>query len=183
MSNQVNYQPGWIGLVAISGEVGAAIRFLQWLNSHPVDRWLDQEGNPNFEHAFVYLGNDMLIEAEPGGARIVNISEYENVDVYWCENIAATVPAGTLPKVATAAATFEGVPYSFLDYLELTGARLHLPVGLLRDDIAHMNHVICSQLAALSYREAGHDLFPGKWRDLVAPYDIWALDQQLSSIG
>lgn len=171
--------PGTIGLVNISGEAGKLIHFGQWLNSHPLDRWLSPECYPNIEHAFVLLPDRMLIEAEPGGARVVSIDEYTNVDVFWCTSIAERLTASELVAVAHTAALFEHTPYSFLGYAELSARRLHLPVSLLRDDMAHMNHVICSQLAALSYRDRGHDLFPGVWRDLIAPYDLWALEMSL----
>jgi hypothetical protein len=173
--------PGTIGLVNISGEVGKLIHLGQWLNSHPIDRWLSPEDYPNIEHSFVLLPDRMLIEAEPGGARIVSIDEYTNVDVFWCTSIAAQLTTAELADVAAAAATFKGRPYSFLDYVELFARRLHLPVWLLRWRIAALKHVICSQLAALAYHIAGHNLFPGTWRDLVAPYDLWALEMSLRS--
>lgn len=172
-------QPGTIGLVNISGEVGKLIHFGQWLNSHPLDRWLSPESYPQIEHAFVLLPDRMLIEAEPGGARVVSIDKYTSVDVFWCTAIAARLTADELAAVAHTAAWFEHTPYSFLGYAELFARRLHMPVGLLRDDLTASDHVICSQLAALSYRDQGHDLFPGVWRDLVAPYDLWSLEMSL----
>jgi hypothetical protein len=171
--------PGTIGLVNISGEVGKLIHVGQWLNSHPLDRWFDPENYPNIEHSFVLLPDRMVVEAEPGGARVVSIDEYTGVDVFWCTSIASRLTEAELASVASVAASFKGVPYSFLDYEELFARRLHLPVGLLRDDIAHLKHVICSQLCALSYRDQGYTLFPGTWRQLVAPYDLWALEMSL----
>lgn len=175
----IDVQPGTIGLVNISGEVGKLIHFGQWLNSHPLDRWFDPENYPQIEHAFVLLPDRMLIEAEPGGARVVSIDEYTNVDVFWCTSIAATLTIEELAAVAHVAAGFKGEGYSFLGYAELFARRLHLPVSLLRDEVANTGHVICSQLAAVAYRDQGHDLFPGVWRDLVAPYDLWALEMSL----
>jgi hypothetical protein len=173
--------PGTIGLVQISGEVGKLIGFGQWLETHAETFWFKREKNIlTWEHAFVYLGNGKLIEAEPGGARIVDISEYDGVNVYWCTNIANQYHADNLQHVADIARGFEHVPYSFLDYFALVAHRLHISVPGLRRYIESTKHLICSQLADKAYELAGDHLFTDlRWAGDVSPLDIYYADQAL----
>jgi hypothetical protein len=161
--------PGTIGLTQISGEVGKLIRIGQWLNGN---------GYANYQHAFVYLGNGELIEAEPGGARIRPVTEY--ADVYWCTNIAKQFHAGNLQHAADIARGFEGIGYSFIDYFALALHRFHVPIPLLRKYIESTKHQICSQLCDNAYEEAGLKLFHDKrWAGDVTPLGIYDLDQSL----
>lgn len=153
-------QPGDIGLVKIQGRVGALIRFGQWL---------DGDGFEDFEHAFVYLGDGELVEAEPGGARIVPLTEYAGWNIYWS--------TGKIPltdeqrqAICTGGREMEGVPYSFLDYFALALHRFKLPIPFLKNYIKSTKHVICSQLCDLVYSNAHVQLFnDGRWEGFVTP--------------
>lgn len=169
--------PGTIGLTAIAGEVGELIHLGQYLAETPIRDWLKENDLPRWEHAFVYLGDGQLIEAEPGGARIMPITEYGTV--YWCMSIAGRFSAEQLAGVADRAHTFEGTKYSFLDYFALAGRRLHLyPLyPLLRLRIESTRHVICSQLADAAYRLEGLSIFPDdRWAGDVMPMDLYRRD-------
>jgi hypothetical protein len=65
-------QPGDIGLTSITGPVGRLIQIGQWLNG---------DGLGPYEHAFIVLPDDQLIEAEPGGAHVAPLSEYDDREV------------------------------------------------------------------------------------------------------
>lgn len=174
--------PGTVGLTPIGGNTGKVIRFGQWIVSHPFARWFSKDTQPDYQHAFVYLGDGKLIEAEPGGARINDISEYANAEVYWCVNLAHQYTLEQLENVAEEAEKFAGTPYSFLDYFAIAARRLHIPVPGLRAYLNSTGHVICSQLATMAYLRAGLAIYPKSlWPGYVDPMDLYYLDQKFAS--
>lgn len=156
--------PGDFGLTQISGNVGRMIRVGQWLNG---------DGFANFEHAFLYIGNGQIVEAEPGGARLGNVNEYS--DIFWSSGkIPLTDAQRTL--IVHAACHQLGVPYSFADYFALAAHRLHIPAPNLRHFIADSGHQICSQQVDYCYQVAGVQLFKdGRWCGDVVPLDLYNL--------
>jgi hypothetical protein len=167
-------QPGMIGLTSIGGDVGKGIRIGQWLNGN---------GFSVYEHAFICLGDGKILEAEPGGSRVADITEYPADTVYWCENIYHKVLATecSVRFVTAAASRYTGIPYSFLDYLAIAAHRLHIPAPGLRSYIASTKHEICSALCDEFYRRVfGVVLVPGEWQGYVTPGGLWQLDRSLS---
>lgn len=149
-------QPGDIGLVRVHGTEGRLIRFGQWLNG---------DGYADIEHAFVHLGAGELLEAEPGGARISALGEYEPAAIVWLR-----CPAQYGTAVAAAARGMVGTPYSFADYGALAAHRLHIPAPGLRRYISDTGHLICSQLADEAARRGGWALYDdGHWPGYVTP--------------
>ena len=162
--------PGTIGLVPMGGYGGRLIRIGQALNG---------DGFEDFEHAFVGLGGGQVIEAEPGGARIVPMRD----DGVWgCEGIAGLL-AGTDPAViAVKARDLRGIPYSWADYAALAAHRLHLPVPGLRDYVKASGHLICSQLCDLLYQRLGARVFDDqRWNGYVTPAALYQRDLELRS--
>jgi uncharacterized protein YycO len=157
-------QPGDIGLTSITGPVGKLIRAGQWLNGDGFAPW---------EHAFIVLPGDQLIEAEPGGAQVAPLSEYDDREVLYVS------PAGLTPAqrkaICDCALKYKGVPYSFADYAALAAHRLHVPAPGLRSYIQSTGHQICSQLVDRAYLDAGVHLFNDKrWPGYVTPMAIAA---------
>lgn len=155
--------PGDIGVTSISGDVGKLITIGEWLNGNKDDK---------YDHAFIYVGNGQVVEAEPGkqGAWLGNVSAYMdgrplafstgklNID---------TVVSQTIVKLAL---ELVGTPYSFLDYLAIAAHRFHLPIPGLKNYVASSKHMICSQLCDYVYQEAGVKLFTdGRWDGYVTP--------------
>lgn len=161
--------PGMIGLTSISGDVGRAIELGEWLNGEGFQIW---------EHAFVLLPGGMILEAEPGGARIVPI-HYDTV--YWCSGIYKLLTLPVLESRVTATAQpFKGIKYSFLDYAALSAHRLHIPAPGLKDFIADNGHMICSQMADEFYLRLGAHVFTdGRWAGDVTPAGLYQRDLQL----
>lgn len=159
--------PGRIGLTHIHGDVGKMVEFGQYLNGNGFTAW---------EHAFMDLGDGTLIEAEPGGARIRALTEYDPRDVYWCDRIYGTVSYSQKIAAGFYGKTLEGTPYSFLDYYALATHRLHIPAPGLRSYLASSKHMICSQLVTHAYKLAGVDLFPYLWTGYVTPGMLYQLD-------
>jgi len=158
-------QPGDIGLTSIQGPVGTLIRAGQWANG---------DGFGMFEHAFVVLPGGRLIEAMPGGARIVPLTESDQQPVMYVAPPGLTYAQRVM--ICEMAETYEGIPYSFLDYAALAARRLHIPAPGLRRYIASTRHMICSQLADQAYADAGVHLFDdGRWPGYVTPGSLHEL--------
>lgn len=157
-------QPGDIGVTQITGDAGRLIRIGQWLNG---------DGFADFEHALVYLGNGQILEAEPGGARIAELTEYNERNIAWLR-----CPDQYRTAVTEAARSLEHVPYSAADYFAIAAHRLHLPIPGLRQYVRSSGHLICSALADRAADLGGWHLFAdGRWDGYVTPADIWHLIQ------
>ncbi|KJK59560.1 hypothetical protein UK12_03575 [Saccharothrix sp. ST-888] len=159
--------PGDFAVVRMSGRIGRLIRIGQWLNG---------DGFADFEHAFVYVGDGELVEAEPGGARLGPLTAYQGQPIRWS--------TGRFPlteeqrhAIVAAAHGFLGVPYSAADYFALAAHRFHLPIGLLiKAYVADSRHMICSQLVDQCYQDAGVHIFrDGRWPGYVTPADLATL--------
>lgn len=151
-------QAGDFGLVAIRGEAGRLIRIGQWLNG---------DGLGQYQHAFLVLDNGELVEAEPGGARIRPLTEYDDTNVIWSDWSLTDEQRGHLVAAGRA---LVGTPYSALDYFALATHRLHIPMPGLRRYVADSGHMICSQLVDEVYRRAGLSMFAdGRWPGYVTP--------------
>jgi hypothetical protein len=162
-------QVGMIGLTQISGQVGKTIKILQYLNG---------EGFHDWEHAFVMLPGGLILEAEPGGARIVPL-HYSSV--YWCTGIYKLLPpTTTATEISHVAESLKDIKYSFLDYAALSAHRLHIPAPHLRKYIGSTGHMICSQMADEMYIRLGAHIFTDKrWSGDVTPASLYTRDLQL----
>jgi hypothetical protein len=140
-------QQGDFGLVKINGDAGRLIRIGQALNG---------DGFDDYEHAFLYLGNSLIIEAEPGGARLNELA-YKNVK--WSTGIIPLTDKQRT-RIAIGGFEFEHVPYSAMDYFALASLRLKLLVTpALENYVKTSKHMICSQLVDAAYAKAGVQLF------------------------
>lgn len=162
-------EPGMIGLTRIAGNVGKGIELGQWLNGEGFEMW---------EHAFVLLPGNLILEAEPGGA-VIRPLHYDTV--YWCDGIYNLLPQPpNEQQLGIIANPLKGVPYSFLDYAALVTHRLHLPVPGLRDYIKSSGHMICSQMADAFYQRLGAHIFDDdRWNGDVTPAGLYKRDLQL----
>jgi cell wall-associated NlpC family hydrolase len=140
--------PGDVGLVSINGTVGKLIRLGQWLNG---------DGFSNYEHAFIYIGNGEIVEAQPGGAIRTNLSKYDGREILWSSGL-IDLTAQQRVTIVTLATNQIGTPYSFLDYFAIFTKRLHLPLPWISARVLNSKHLICSQLCAEDYDLAGSKL-------------------------
>lgn len=162
---------GTIGLASIAGDVGKGIEFGEWLNGEGFHVW---------EHAFLLLPGNKILEAEPGGAKIVDGVHYDQV--YWCTNIRKLLhPTITDSLIETTAEHLKGVPYSFLDYAALATHRLHVPGPWLKDYIESEKHMICSQLVDYAYELLGTQIFTdNRWTGFVTPASLYNQELELA---
>jgi hypothetical protein len=159
-------QPGDIFITTIHGQVGAGIglaedvlQLVEHVKKHMDTKW---------RHAGVYVGDGMVVEAEPGGARLAALSQYDTDPMLW-----VPCPEQYRTGVAAAARTLEGVPYSYLDYDAVTMHALHIPAPGLKGYIADSGHMMCSQLADHAALMGGWHLFDdGRWEGYVTPIDL-----------
>ncbi|GAA1259424.1 hypothetical protein GCM10009665_56900 [Kitasatospora nipponensis] len=149
------------------GGAGRLIRVGQWLNG---------DGFADFEHAFILVGGDQVVEAEPGGAHQAPLAEYDGRSIRWSSGLIKLTNDQRVAIVA-AARGYLNVPYSFLDYAALAAHRFHLPgSSLLKGYVADTRHQICSQLVDQCYHDAGVRLFDdGRWPGYVTPADLAGL--------
>jgi hypothetical protein len=162
--------PGDIGLTSISGWAGRGIR---------VGQWLVGDGFSRYEHAFVYVGSQKIIEAEPGGALLSDLKRYDPSRVMWLrcpQQYRLDVTRAALGYGPDPATGRKGVGYSWLDYAAIGERRFHVPTPGLEAYIRSSGHMICSQLADRSAMDGGWHLFEdGRWEGDVTPGDLWKL--------
>jgi cell wall-associated NlpC family hydrolase len=149
----------------VNGPVG-------WLIS--LGEWLLGDGFTRFDHAFIVLDGGRLIEAQPGGARIVPLSTYADRKVVFVAPAGLT--DGQRVLICAQAEAMVGTPYSFLDYAAIALHRFHIPAPGLRRFVSSTRHEICSALCDEVYRRAGVQLFAdGRWPGFCTPADLWNL--------
>ncbi|MCW2902434.1 MAG: hypothetical protein JWO67_4699 [Streptosporangiaceae bacterium] len=173
------YRPGSFFLTAIPGWSGFAIALGQTLARSP----------SRYSHAGIVLDADgTVLEAEPGGARIANLSEYAGRPLLICDGPVQQWMRNRAPwqsekgpewsedyirgAVVRAARKLVGVPYSALDYAALAALHLHLPSRWIRHRVETSGKAICSQLVDLCYQRAGIHL----WDDGRLPGDVMPAD-------
>ena len=121
-------------------------------------------------HAFVYVGNDNIVEGNPNGANLAGVEKYPNA--IWLDfGLTDTKRA----SVAAHARDCIGVKYNWLDdaaigVAKLLGRKTPHFIALRLSDRSHLQ---CSQLADQCYRDAGVHLFKdGRETGEVAPGDL-----------
>lgn len=158
--------PGDFAVTTVKGQVGFLISLGERLLG---SRW------GHWDHAFVYVGDGQLVEAEPGGARLAGLDEYQGRPLLWSTGRVELTDEQRASIVAAARARI-GTPYSALDYLAIAAHRFHLPIPGLRKYIASTGHEICSALVDRVYADAGVHLYAdGRWEGYVTPADLAAL--------
>lgn len=130
-------EPGDYACLSVGGDGGKLIQAGEWLNGDSFDQ---------YQHAFVYLGGMMVVEAEPGGAVAATIASYHPAgETLWSTGKIPLTPAQRT-AICKAARSYIGTPYSWLDYAAIAAHRFHLPVPGLRSYVASTGHMICSTL-------------------------------------
>ena len=169
LGGTVDVLPGDFAAVRLESPVGVAIRVGELLNG---------DGFRDYEHAIFYVGGpqDLILEAEPGGAQLVPY-HYDGSGVLWSsQNPKLGLTSMQRAAAVQVAESYKGVPYSFLDYAALAAHRLHIPAPDLRKFIASTGHMICSQLSDQCRFNIGSHLFAdGRWPGYVTPADLAAL--------
>jgi len=122
-----------------------------------------------YTHAFVYVGSGMVVQGEPGGAKLTTLTRALNGREVVYSKIFLAEPERT--EVIQAALNLVGTPYSFLDYLAIGASRL-LHIKALERYVGSTGHMICSQLVDECYSRAGIHLFPYRIPGDITPGDL-----------
>lgn len=175
-------QPGDFAAVRSHGDVGWAIRNAERLalNLHKHDLLPHMSKyDLNWEHAIFYLSqsDDSILEAMPGGARVVTY-HYSDQDVLWSTDNPRLALSFQQKSLANSQRKYKGVDYSFMDYLALATHTLGIPAPGLREGIASTGHMICSQLVDQCRLALVDHLFSdNRWPGYVDPLDLAILIQ------
>ena len=166
-------QRGDFAVVSAGGELGRLVRYAEQANgSGPY---------ADYQHAFIYIGDGEIIQAEPGGADYAQLTPHAKT--LWSTGKIAIGLPGTIgrlelsaeqrTRICDAARGYVGTKYSFLDYLALAMHRLHIRVPFLKWYVKWSGRMICSQLVDRCYLDAGIHLFDdGRWPGYVTPADL-----------
>lgn len=126
-------------------------------------------------HAFLYVGDGLIVEAQADGAVLSDVHKYDG-NVVWCPQWAAVEVDGE--KIAEAGRALIGTPYSYLGVAAIGVAKItgrHTPAWAQRR-LNDKGDLFCSQLVDEAYQRAGVHLFDdGRWNGAVAPSDLLAL--------
>jgi cell wall-associated NlpC family hydrolase len=122
-----------------------------------------------FTHAFVVVADGWVVQAEPGGARLVPLSSVVGGRDTLYSDLALTDEQRQVIRIK--ALRLAHTPYSYLDYLAIAARRL-FGVSFLERYVEDSGHMICSQLVDEVFREAGIELFPARIPGDVVPGDL-----------
>lgn len=155
-------QPGDYGVISTNGFVARAIQVATRSRQN---------------HAVIYIGNNTIIEAKPGGVVFSPLGEYAEVIWNFDDNLTDTQRGAILD----AAHSLIGTPYGYANIasLALLSFGIHQPCLERHADSAAT--MICSQLVAYCYDRAGIQLIPGKTDGQVTPGDL--AERILESVG
>ncbi len=151
---------GEFGVVRTNGWAGLGIRIIT---------------RSTVNHAFVYVGDGLIVEAQPAGARLAPASLYPGA--LWS---GPGLTAGRGEAIAAAARTLVGTPYSWVDCAAIGLADLfgwHVPYSV-RQRLNRRDRDMCSQLVDAADVLAGVALFAdGRMSGDVSPGDLLLLIQ------
>jgi uncharacterized protein YycO len=155
-------KPGDFAVVSAGGLPGRLVRLAELANG--------SGKYSGYEHAFIYIGDGQIIQAEPSGTAYGQLTPHGKT--LWSTGH-FDLTAEQRDKICDAARGYVGTPYSFLDYVALIFHHYRIPVPWLRRYIAATGHQICSQLVDSCYLAAGVHLYDdGRWRGYVTPADL-----------
>jgi cell wall-associated NlpC family hydrolase len=148
--------PGNYGVSHGSGMVGELIR-------HATESWAG--------HAFVYVGNGMIIEAAPPATRIAPAASHP--DAIW--NLHEPLTQAQRDKIVARAHALVGTPYDYGAYIGLALEILGIKSGKQLDPMFKRDSWRdCSADVADEYGFAGINLRAGlQYPNLITPADLY----------
>ncbi len=159
-------EPGDFAVCRMGGAAGRLVAIGEWLCG---DRFTQ------YQHALLYAGGNIIIEAEPGGARAVPMDKARYGGMLWSTG-AVPLTGTQRTAICLTARGYIGTPYSWADYMAIAAHRLHIPVPGLRAYMASTKTMICSQLCDRAYADAGVHLFAdNRFDGYVTPADLAAV--------
>lgn len=174
-----NPQPGDFFVTATSGNL--LDKFFAWCIRFGTESTVN--------HAGIYIGNGQIVEAVRS---VVRGTESEYPNAVWSNgmapkylyivpkwNYSVTLTEDQRQAIVSAAQSYVGRPYGYLDILAIGLAQKRFGSSVSRVSkwwwvkrIEKSKALICSQLVVEAYRAAGVDLAPGVPAGLVSPGDL-----------
>jgi uncharacterized protein YycO len=141
-------------------------------------RWIRIGTDSPVNHAVVYIGRGLVIEARPKGAGYAPLEQYARAR--WSSGVPAlALTAAQRAAIPSAAAKLVGTPYSWLDIAALSLATFGLRWRWVNERIERTDRLICSQLADRLRQAVGNHLFTdGRISCEVTPGDLLGLIEQ-----
>lgn len=122
--------------------------------------WLIRMGTrSHFNHAFVVIDGERIIEADPGGARWARLSDYGTDGMVFAPDVLSDEQRTALARKAEA---LLGTPYGWTDIVRLSLRCLGLNWSWLTRKADNEAAMICSQLVAACGAAAGVDWLCGR---------------------
>lgn len=142
------------------------------VRTHGFYPWLIRTGTRSkFDHAFVVCDGGRIIEAEPSGARLADISEYDGYDVLY--NTGEPLTDVQREALVNEALTLLGTPYGWTDIVRLALRTLGIQWSWLTRRADDERAMICSQIVARCGEAAGVDWNCGREAPAaVTPADL-----------
>ena len=134
---------GQVMLISTSGKIGRLVQFMD---------------DSNWNHMTVAINDLECVSAEPGGARIRLISEYDNDEVAWSQ---FELTDAQRDNITMWAFNHLGTDYDYLGFVAIAITKILGPLAprwLLRY-IATRNRLVCSYLVDLALQAGGIHLF------------------------
>ena len=155
MTGPAQPQPGDYGVSHGSGMAGELIR-------HATESWAG--------HAFIYIGDGMIIEAAPPATRTAPAASHN--DAVW--DLTEKTPAQRRDIVARAHALL-GTPYDYPAYIGFALEAIGIRTGKQLEPYFRQDHWrVCSADVADAYGFAGIDLTAGlEYPNLISPGDLY----------
>lgn len=150
---------GSYGVTATRGFVGWAIRLFTF---------------SRVNHAFVVGPNGLIVEAQPGGARVGHIDQYPSARF----NIHDEIDDATRWKIWQTALGFttanqgRGIGYGWIDDAALFLRFFRIWIPAINRRIAREDRLQCAQLVTLAYERSGVTLFDNEQPMAVDPGDL-----------
>lgn len=148
-------RPGDYGVTRTGGFVGWVIRIVT---------------RSDYNHAFVVLDSERIVEAIPKGARVGRLREYPHARF---NEHTDTLTETQRLRIVIEANDLVGLGYNFLDIVALGLAALGLHLRFIDNRVGRQDKLICSQLVDLAYYRSGVALFhDGRRPQEIRPADL-----------
>jgi hypothetical protein len=155
----MNLEPGDILAIHTTQFFSRMIQTAQWF------RWR-KEGEWKYNHSAVYIGDGKIVEANPWGVAIDDLSQYPEED-YLVLSI-----KGDRKAAVEKAKSLVGTPYGWVDIIAFIFLICGADPKWVDNIMRNLSTLVCSQVSALSAQAAGDDTFEDPY--LVVPAQIAA---------
>ncbi len=119
-------------------------------------------------HGFIYIGGGKIVEANPAGVEVSELSKYDGMRVQWSH---LTMSSSDRDRAVGAALGMVGIPYGFVDIVAILVKDNPVLGPVLSHRLNRGDRLICSQVIARALRVAGHRL-SSEPDNFVRPADL-----------